>query len=311
MRRPVLRPRLARLRTSHRRSTAGFRGVHAGAVTLPAGVAHRRQRRCRSLLARGSPPSSPASLGFSAQAAGAGGGCSGRRRPARLDLAGVMTVGGCRGAHTFASRRASVLRDPQQPLCLPTTVELERGADVVAVLEAALRPGLARRGHWQARPWPIPFLMINGLSLAAVSAASCAGVGATRWSATMACASAGDLRFAADIVALTTASPRRRSWRARWAAPIASCGAATARWRRWPTPTRATCAQVFAIGDGARFGGVHPAWHSMLAGLQPDRRRAPRPEAAQRKPANAAPHGSLPPHLRSCWTRHRSKPGNQ
>ena len=44
------------------------------------------------------------------------------------------------------------------PLCLQTAAELlDGGAEVVAVLEAAPRPGLAQmRERWQAPPWPIP-----------------------------------------------------------------------------------------------------------------------------------------------------------
>ena len=54
------------------------------------------------------------------------------------------------------------------PLCLQTAVELlDGGAKVVAVLEAAPRPGLAQMRALASAAVADPFLMVDGLSLAA------------------------------------------------------------------------------------------------------------------------------------------------
>src|SRR5204862_887531 len=83
-------------------------------------------------------------------------------------LPGVMTVG---ALQTLArSYRVSpgerIVIAGNGPLCLQTAAELlEGGANVVAVLEAASRPGL---GHWRALAGAAaadPFLLLDGWSL--------------------------------------------------------------------------------------------------------------------------------------------------
>ena len=92
------------------------------------------------------------------------------------------------------------------PRCLQTAVELvDGGAEVVAVLEAAPRPGLAQARALASAAVADPFLMIDGLSLAVRLG------GKLHWNrrATrlvghdrVRAVEAGDLRFEADIVAL-------------------------------------------------------------------------------------------------------------
>ena len=123
-------------------------------------------------------------------------------------LPGVMTVGGlqtlARSYRVAPGQRIVIAGNG--PLCLQTAVELlDGGADVVAVLEAAPRPGLAR---WRALASAVladPFLMVDGLSLAArlggklhwnCRATRLVGDDRVRG------VEADDLRFEADIVAL-------------------------------------------------------------------------------------------------------------
>ena len=102
-------------------------------------------------------------------------------------LPGVMTVGGlqtlARSYRVAPGRRIVIAGNG--PLCLQTAVELvDGGAEVVAVLEAAPRPGLAQARALASAAVADPFLMIDGLSLAARLAASCTGTAERRgWSA--------------------------------------------------------------------------------------------------------------------------------
>ena len=75
-------------------------------------------------------------------------------------LPGVMTVGGlqtlARSYRVAPGERIVIAGNG--PLCLQTAAELlDGGANVVAVLEAAPRPGLAQcAGAGKRRAWPIP-----------------------------------------------------------------------------------------------------------------------------------------------------------
>ena len=85
-------------------------------------------------------------------------------------LPGVMTVGGlqtlARSYRVAPGERIVIAGNG--PLCLQTAAELlDGGANVVAVLEAAPRPGLAQMGALASAAVADPFLMVDGLSLAA------------------------------------------------------------------------------------------------------------------------------------------------
>jgi len=182
-------------------------------------------------------------------------------------IPGVMTVGGlqtlARSYRVAPGERIVIAGNG--PLCLQAAVELlDGGANVVAVLEAAPRPGLAQ---WQALASAAladPFLMINGLSLAARLG------GKLHW-ARRATRLVGDdrvrgievddeLRFEADIVALNhgfaSSSELARSLGA--AHRFVSRGNGSME-TLTDANGRTSLAEVFAIGDGARFGGAHAA----------------------------------------------------
>src|SRR5204862_3837298 len=82
-------------------------------------------------------------------------------------LPGVMTVGGlqtlARSYRVAPGRRIVIAGNG--PLCLQTAVELRAGgANVVAVLEAAKRPGL---GQWRNLLGATSGLLVEGMSMAA------------------------------------------------------------------------------------------------------------------------------------------------
>ncbi|MBI2738549.1 MAG: FAD-dependent oxidoreductase [Rhodospirillales bacterium] len=181
-------------------------------------------------------------------------------------LPGVMTVGGlqtlARSYRVAPGKRIVIAGNG--PLCLQTAVELlDGGANVVAVLEAAARPGLAR--------WPViarafladPFLMIDGFSLVARLGGKLNwGRRATRLigDERVRGIEAGDLRFDADIVALSygfaTSSELARSLGCAHRFVARGNGSMET---LTDADGRTSVAEVFAVGDGARFGGAHAA----------------------------------------------------
>jgi len=181
-------------------------------------------------------------------------------------LPGVMTVGGlqtlARSYRVAPGERIVIAGNG--PLCLQTAVVLlDGGADVVAVLEAAPRPGLSR---WQALASAAaadPFLLVDGLSLTVRlgrklhwNRRATRLVGDDRVRAV----EAGDLRIEADIVALNygfaSSSELARSLGcAHRFVPRGHGSMETLT----DADGRTSVAEVFAIGDGARFGGAHAA----------------------------------------------------
>ena len=181
-------------------------------------------------------------------------------------LPGVMTVG---GLQTLArSYRVSpgerIVIAGNGPLCLQTAVELlDGGANVVAVLEAARRPGL---GRWRALATAAsadPFLLVDGLSLAARlgrklhwnrKATRLLGEDRVRG------VQAGDLALEADIVALNygfaSSSELARSLGCAHRFVPRGMGSMET---LTDANGRTSLGEVFSIGDGARFGGAHAA----------------------------------------------------
>ena len=185
-------------------------------------------------------------------------------------LPGVMTVGGLQtlarsyrvapGAHP----EARIVIAGNGPLCLPTAAELvEGGANVVAVLEAAPKPGLAQ--------WPVlaraaaadPFLMLDGAALAhRLGKRLHWGRRATRLLGTdrVRAVEAGDLTIEADIVALnygfaSSSELARALGCAHRFVPRGTGSMETLT----DADGRTSLGEVFAIGDGARFGGAQAA----------------------------------------------------
>ncbi|MBL6651365.1 MAG: FAD-dependent oxidoreductase [Reyranella sp.] len=181
-------------------------------------------------------------------------------------LPGAMTVGGLQTmARSYrVSPAERVVIAGNGPLCLQTAIELlDGGVNVVAVLEAAPRPGL---GQWRALASAAiadPFLLVDGLSLASRlgsklhwnrRATRVLGEDRVRG------VQAGDLTIEADIVALNygfaSSSELARSlgcahrFVARGTGSMETLTDANG---------RTSLAEVFAIGDGARFGGAHAA----------------------------------------------------
>ena len=93
-------------------------------------------------------------------------------------LPGVMTVGGlqtlARSYRVAPGQRIVIAGNG--PLCLQTAAELiDGGANVVAVLEAAPRPGAMVFGAIARAAWADPALMFKGLALERRLRASCTG----------------------------------------------------------------------------------------------------------------------------------------
>ena len=181
-------------------------------------------------------------------------------------LPGVMTVG---GLQTLARsyRVAPGLRiviAGNGPLCLQTAVELlEGGANVVAVLEAAKRPGLGQWRDLLTATALEPGLMVEGARLAAHLGSL------LHWDRTLTnlagddCvrrADAGILSIETDLVALgygfAASSELARALGCAHRFVARGSGS-------METLTdgdgRTSLPEVFAIGDGARFGGAHAA----------------------------------------------------
>ena len=181
-------------------------------------------------------------------------------------LPGVMTVGGlqtlARSYRVAPGERIVIAGNG--PLCLQTAVELlDGGANVVAVLEAARRASLAQWRDLTIAAAADPFLLLEGMSLAArlgkrlhwdrrvtrlLGEKRVRGV------------EAGDLTIEADVVALNDG----------FAASSELARALGCSHRFVPRGNgsmetltdgegRTSIAEVFAIGDGARFGGAHAA----------------------------------------------------
>ncbi|CAN5872282.1 hypothetical protein BH11PSE3_BH11PSE3_08840 [soil metagenome] len=181
-------------------------------------------------------------------------------------LPGVMTVGGLQTlarSYRVAPGEKIVIAG-NGPLCLQTAAELiEGGANVVAVLEAAPRPGLAQWRALASAAAADPFLLLDGVSLSARLGSKLHWnrqatrlVGEDRVRAV----EAGDLTVEADIVALNTgfasSSELARSLGcAHRFVPRGSGSMETLT----QANGRTSIAEVFAIGDGARFGGAHAA----------------------------------------------------
>jgi thioredoxin reductase len=181
-------------------------------------------------------------------------------------LPGVMTVGAlqtlARSYRVAPGKRIVIAGNG--PLCLQTAVELlDGGANVVAVLEAAQRPGLAQRRALANAAAADPFLLIDGISLARRLGKKLHWnrrvtqlVGADR----VRVVTAGDLTVEADIVALNYgfASSSELARSLGCAHRFVSRGSGS-----METLTdrhgRTSVCEVFAIGDGARFGGAHAA----------------------------------------------------
>ena len=181
-------------------------------------------------------------------------------------LPGVMTVGGletlARSYRVAPGQRIVIAGNG--PLCLQTAVELlDGGANVVAVLEAAPRPGLGRWRDLLSAASADPFLLAEGVSMVRRLGSRLQWnrrvtrlVGTERVRAV----EAGDLAIEADIVALNygfaSSSELARSLGcAHRFAPRGNGSMETLA----NEEGRTSMSEVFAVGDGARFGGAHAA----------------------------------------------------
>ena len=178
-------------------------------------------------------------------------------------LPGVMTVGGlqtlARSYRVAPGQRIVIAGNG--PLCLQTAVELlEGGANVVAVLEAAKRPGLGQWRDLLAAATLEPGLMVEGARLAARLGSL------LHWGRTLTrldggdCvrrADAGTLSIEADIVALgygfASSSELSRSLGCAHRFVVRGSGSMET---LTDADGRTSLSEVFAIGDGARFGGA-------------------------------------------------------
>jgi len=208
-------------------------------------------------------------------------------------LPGVMTVGGlqtlARSYRVAPGKRIVIAGNG--PLCLQTAAELrEGGANVVAVIEVAPRPDRRRLNALLAAGRADPLLLVKGARLVA----GLRDVLHWRRRVTRLLGDdrvegveAGDLRFDADIVALgygfSSSSELARSLGCRHRFAARGSGS-------METVTdangRTTIAEVFAIGDGARFAGAQMAMaQGELAAAAIARdlgRSTPEPSAARR-----------------------------
>ncbi len=181
-------------------------------------------------------------------------------------LPGVLTVGGlqtlARSYRVAPGQRIVVAGNG--PLCLQTAAELlDGGANVVAVLEAARRPGLARWRDLLAAASAEPGLMLEGLGLARRlrgllhwdrQVTRLVGEGRVQR------VEAGDWAIDADIVALgygfaSSSELARALGCAHRFVPRGSGSMETLT----NAEGRTSVGDVFAIGDGARFGGAQAA----------------------------------------------------
>jgi glycine/D-amino acid oxidase-like deaminating enzyme len=181
-------------------------------------------------------------------------------------LPGVMTVGGlqtlARSYRVAPGQRIVIAGNG--PLCFQTAAELiDGGANVVAVLEQAPRPGLGDMAQLAMAAWSDPVLTAAGLAFARRLS------GRLHWRRRVTRilgedrvrrVEAGSLAIDADIVALgygfAASSELARSLGCAHRFVARGLGS-------METVTdgegRTSIAEVFAIGDGARFGGAHAA----------------------------------------------------
>ncbi|WP_421996604.1 FAD-dependent oxidoreductase [Reyranella sp.] len=181
-------------------------------------------------------------------------------------LPGVMTVGGlqtlARSYRVAPGQRIVIAGNG--PLCLQTAVELiDGGAEVVAVLEAAPRPGPARGWALARSALAAPGLVAQGLSLAArLGPRLHWGIVATRLLGEdrVTGVEAGGRVFEADIVALnhgfSASSELARSLGCAHRFVARGSGSMET---LTDADGRTSLEAVFAIGDGARFGGAQAA----------------------------------------------------
>jgi glycine/D-amino acid oxidase-like deaminating enzyme len=181
-------------------------------------------------------------------------------------LPGVLTVGGlqtlARSYRVAPGQRIVIAGNG--PLCLQTAVELlDGGANVVAVLEAARRPGIADWRDLLAVASAEPGLLLEGMGLAARlrgllhwdrKVTRLVGEGRVQR------VESGDLSIDADIVALgygfaSSSELARALGCAHRFVPRGSGSMETLT----DNEGRTSIGEVFAIGDGARFGGAHAA----------------------------------------------------
>src|SRR6266851_3334879 len=214
-------------------------------------------------------------------------------------LPGVMTVGGlqtlARSYRVAPGQRIVIAGNG--PLCLQTAAELlDGGANVVAVLEAASRPGLARWRDLVVAASTEPGLLVEGMALAARLR------GLLHWDRKVTRllgegrvqrVEAGDLSIDADIVAVgygfaSSSELARALGCAHRFVPRGSGSMETLT----NAEGRTSVGEVFAIGDGARFGGAHAARAQGVvaaAAIAADLGlKAPEPAAARRKLGRSA-----------------------
>src|SRR5471032_2432314 len=181
-------------------------------------------------------------------------------------LPGVMSVGGlqtlARSYRAVPGQRIVIAGNG--PLCLQTAVELiDGGANVVAVLESAPRPGLFDITHVARAAWSDPVLTVKGLALTR----RLKGILHWRRRVTRILGEdrvrrveAGGFAIDADIVALgygfASSSELARSLGCSHRFVARGMGSMETVTDR---EGRTSIAEVFAIGDGARFGGAHMA----------------------------------------------------
>ncbi len=204
-------------------------------------------------------------------------------------LPGVMTVGGlqtlARSYRVAPGRRIVIAGNG--PLCLQTAAELrEGGANVVAVLESAARPGFSRWPTLARAACADPLLLAKGLALAAGlrdilhwrrRVTRLLGDDRVR------AVEAADLSIDADLVALgygfASSSELARSLGCAHRFVARGNGS-------METLTnddgRTSIAEVFAIGDGARFGGAAAAQAQGVVTVRPRRRRCAASGASRR-----------------------------
>ncbi|MFO1160748.1 MAG: FAD-dependent oxidoreductase [Reyranellaceae bacterium] len=181
-------------------------------------------------------------------------------------LPGVMTVGGLQTlARSYRVAPGSrIVIAGNGPLCLQTAAELlDGGANVVAVLEAAPRPGPTRwRALMAAAAADLP-LMVEGVSLARRLGRL------MRWGHRVSrllgeervrAVEAGGFTIEADIVALNDgfASSSELARALGCAHRFVARGSGSME-TLTDADGRTSVADVFAVGDGARFGGAHAA----------------------------------------------------
>ena len=178
-------------------------------------------------------------------------------------LPGVMSVGGLQAlarSYRVAPGQRIVIAG-NGPLSLQTAAELrEGGANVVAVLESAARPGFGRLSTLARAAWADPALLFKGLSLAA----SLRDVLHWRRRVTrlwgddrVRGVEAADLAIEADVVALGYGFASSTELARSLGCAHRFVGRGNGSMETLTDEDgRTSLPDVFAIGDGARFGGA-------------------------------------------------------